>query len=172
MLCPFFKRYWVRRSHCSGTYPIFHSSMVSFVSPLSCKYCSAGFAASSCVRNWWKKDVAASLIILKRSFSSWLSLDPRIVRVTPALSAKKRRAPTKSIPSISCKKEKISPPLEHPKQCQLCRSRLTINDGDFSLWNGHKPLWFTPAGFSWTYSPTKSTMSSLSLISCVSDIWI
>src|SRR5258708_5466474 len=60
-----------------------------------------------------------------------------------------------------------SPPKEHPKQCRLCLSGETINDGVFSLWNGQFALKFFPAGVSVKYVRIKSAMSSFSLISSV-----
>ena len=40
-----------------------------------------------------------------------------------------------------------------------------MNEAVFSPWNGQSPLYVVPAFFSWTVSPTMSTMFSLLLIS-------
>src|SRR5205823_12626018 len=70
-----------------------------------------------------------------------------------------------SRPSRSMTNVNTSPPLPHPKQCQLSRSGLTMNDGVFSAWNGHRPLYADPARLRATVSPTSSTTGSLDLMS-------
>jgi len=37
-------------------------------------------------------------------------------------------------------KEKTSPPSPHPKHFHDSRLGVTVNDGVFSPWNGHRPL--------------------------------
>ena len=94
------------------------------------------------------------------------SRSPRCCSSTPVFSASVLSASPKS--SFSCRitKEKASPPVEQaPKQCQLCRSGLTTNDGVFSEWNGHRALKLRPAFCSGTYPDTTSTMSSLAFMS-------
>ena len=45
-----------------------------------------------------------------------------------------------------------SPPVpQAPKQCQLCRSGETMNEGVFSLWKGQGALNVRPAFCSGTY---------------------
>src|SRR3989344_665360 len=46
-------------------------------------------------------------------------------KISPALEARSSKASGKSTPSISFIKAKISPPLEHPKQCQISRAGET-----------------------------------------------
>ena len=45
-------------------------------------------------------------------------------------------------PSFSCSSTnlKTSPPTWQPKQWKNPLSRFTVKDGDFSAWNGHRPL--------------------------------
>ncbi|HAQ56082.1 MAG TPA: hypothetical protein DCR44_01565 [Acholeplasmatales bacterium] len=54
-----------------------------------------------------------------------------------------------------------------PKQWKMCFSGDTKNDGVFSLWKGQSPLKFLPAGCSFTYSPTTSTMSDAFMIASI-----
>ena len=53
-------------------------------------------------------------------------------------------------------KLKTSPPSPHPKQCQLSREGVTTNEGVFSPWKGHRPLYVVPAFLRLTVSPTTS----------------
>ena len=50
-----------------------------------------------------------------------------------ARAARIRNASGNSTPSISFTNSNMSPPLPHPKQCQICRSGVTKNEGVFSL---------------------------------------
>src|SRR5262245_8845433 len=59
----------------------------------------------------------------------------------------------------------MSPPSPQPKHFQESRPGVTVNDGVFSPWNRHRPLYVVPAFFSWTVSPTTSTTLSLLLTS-------
>jgi hypothetical protein len=59
----------------------------------------------------------------------------------------------------------MSPCSPQPKQCQVSRSGVTMNDGVFSAWKGQRPLWTVPARFSETVSPTTSATGSFDLIS-------
>jgi hypothetical protein len=45
-------------------------------------------------------------------------------------------------------KLKTSPPSPQPKHFQESRLGVTVNDGVFSPWNGHRPLKVVPAFFS------------------------
>ena len=51
----------------------------------------------------------------------------------------------------------MSPALPHPKHVKRPISSRTLNDGDFSAWNGHSPTQFRPVRFSATYGDTTST---------------
>jgi len=62
-------------------------------------------------------------------------------------------------------KLKMSPPRPQPKHFQLSRAGVTVNDGVFSPWNGHRPLKLAPALRSWTLSPISSARSTFPLTS-------
>src|SRR5690606_14575092 len=67
----------------------------------------------------------------------------------------------------------MSPPFPHPKQWKFWESGKTMNEGVFSLWNGHKPLKFAPAFFrDGTYPWTRSTTSILSRTSVTASLAI
>jgi hypothetical protein len=53
-----------------------------------------------------------------------------------------------------------SPPTPQPKQWKMPLAGLTMNEGVFSPWNGHRPFQFTPDFFRFTKRPTSSTMST------------
>lgn len=59
----------------------------------------------------------------------------------------------------------MSPCSPQPKQCQVSRSGVTMNDGVFSPWNGQSPFDTLPARLSATVSPTISRAGSFDLIS-------
>src|ERR1700693_5415262 len=62
-----------------------------------------------------------------------------------------------------------SPPVpQEPKQCQVCRSGVTMKDGVFSAWNGQRPFSVRPALCSRTYWPTTSAMSRRAFTSSIS----
>src|SRR6266566_4123238 len=82
---------------------------------------------------------------------------------TPAFVARTLRASGKDNPSRFMTKLKMSPPSPHPKHFHESRTGVTVNDGVFSPWKGHRPLYVAPAFFSWTVSPTTSTTLSLFL---------
>jgi hypothetical protein len=42
-------------------------------------------------------------------------------------------------------KLKMSPPRPQPKHFHVSRAGVTVKDGVFSLWNGHRPLYDAPA---------------------------
>ena len=86
---------------------------------------------------------------------------------TPALRASSRATSMKLFPSTLPTKVKTSPDSPHPKQWKNCFWAFTLNEGLFSLWNGHKPLWLVPARLSDTYSPMTCTMSVRSRISAI-----
>src|SRR4051812_17035883 len=66
-----------------------------------------------------------------------------------------------------------SPPSLQPKQCHTPSTGRTWNDGDFSSWNGHRPLRLpTPAGRSVTCSRTTSSIDVRSLTSATSSALI
>ena len=55
--------------------------------------------------------------------------------------------------------ENTSPPSPHPKQWYVPCDGRTLNDGDFSSWNGHSPFRFPPPALrSDTYSPTTTSI--------------
>src|SRR5262245_25807077 len=62
--------------------------------------------------------------------------------------------------SRSITKLKMSPPRPQPKHFHDSRAGVTVNDGVFSLWKGHRPLYEAPALRSWTVSPMSSTRPS------------
>src|SRR5512138_3585191 len=88
----------------------------------------------------------------------------------PARSASAWSASGNATLSISIRNAKTSPPLLQPKQCQICRSGLTVKDGVFSAWNGQSPFQVRPARRSGTRSPITCAMSiafrTSSLASC------
>ena len=60
-----------------------------------------------------------------------------------------RRASLNSMFCWRMTKENASPPVEHaPKQCQLWRSGLTMNEGVRSVWKGQGALKLRPAFWS------------------------
>jgi hypothetical protein len=56
------------------------------------------------------------------------------------LSASRSTASVKPMPSIFIKKAMTSPPSPQPKQCHTFFEGLTLNEGDFSSWKGHRPF--------------------------------
>ena len=52
-----------------------------------------------------------------------------------------------------------SPLFWQPKQNQTFFSGLIENDGDFSVWNGHRPLTLRPTRLSAMCSPASATRS-------------
>ena len=63
-----------------------------------------------------------------------------------------------------------SPPSPQPKQWKNWRWGFTLNDGDFSSWNGHSPFSEPPpAGRSVTYSETISSILAFSRSSAMSS---
>ena len=63
-----------------------------------------------------------------------------------------------------------SPPSPQPKQWKNPRPGLTLNDGDFSSWNGHSPFWEPPPALrSVTYCETTSSMRAFSRTSAMSS---
>src|SRR5262249_17076815 len=67
-------------------------------------------------------------------------------------------------------KEMASPPSAQPKQYQRLRAGVTLNDGDFSSWNGHRPFSDPPPALrSWRYSPTTSAIGDRSRTSAMSS---
>src|SRR4029079_9963033 len=88
----------------------------------------------------------------------------RVVRSsisTPALAARTLSASGNERPSRFMTKLKMSPPSPQPKHFHDSRAGVTVKDGVFSPWKGHRPLNVEPAFFSWTVSPTTSTTVSL-----------
>ena len=67
---------------------------------------------------------------------------------TPAFAASVRSASGKVTPSRCMTNENMSPPRPQPKHFQDSRAGVTVNDGVFSPWNGHRPLKVVPAFFS------------------------
>jgi hypothetical protein len=62
-------------------------------------------------------------------------------------------------------KLKMSPPRPQPKHFHVSRAGVTVNEGVFSLWNGHRPLNDAPALRRLTLSPISSARSIFCLIS-------
>src|SRR5579884_1796254 len=89
---------------------------------------------------------------------------PRSGRSTPAISARMRRAPAKSVFSISATKAKTSPPRWQPKQYQDCFCSLTEKLAVRSWWNGHSPTYSRPCLRSRTCCCTTSTRFTRSRI--------
>jgi hypothetical protein len=56
------------------------------------------------------------------------------------------------------------PPFPQPKHLKIPLAGETVNEGVFSLWNGHSPSWFTPRRLSVTNSETTSEMFAASSI--------
>ena len=67
---------------------------------------------------------------------------------TPARLARVRSASGKGTESRCMTKLKTSPPRPQPKHFQESRAGVTVNEGVFSPWNGHRPLKVVPAFFS------------------------
>src|SRR6476646_3874355 len=86
---------------------------------------------------------------------------------TPARAASVRRASGNVALSRCMTKLKMSPPSPQPKQCQLSRAGVTTNEGVFSPWKGHRPLYVEPAFLRETLSPTTSTTDNLLFTSAV-----
>jgi hypothetical protein len=58
------------------------------------------------------------------------------------------------------RKRIASPLAPQPKQWKNCLPGLTEKLGDFSAWNGHKPIRLAPPRLSSTWRPITSTMST------------
>src|SRR4030095_1079641 len=71
------------------------------------------------------------------------------------------RACLKDTPSISSMNRITSPPAPQPKQWKRPFSSLTVRDGVFSEWKGHKPLYSLPVLRRETYCPTTETIDAL-----------
>ena len=56
------------------------------------------------------------------------------------------------------------PPFPQPKHLKIPLAGETVNDGVFSLWNGHNPSWLTPLFLRVTNSETTSEMLAESSI--------
>src|SRR3989339_1453239 len=82
-------------------------------------------------------------------------------RVTPTRLASISSTSRNDIPSYFWRKLITSPPSWQPKHLKDCLSGETIKLGDFSEWNGHRPLKCRPAFLSATFSPMISTISTL-----------
>src|SRR5690606_31334971 len=74
-----------------------------------------------------------------------------------------------SRPSTRRTNSSTSPPVEQaPKQCHVCRSGSTTNEGVRSVWNGQRALKVRPSFFnSGTYPVTTSTISRRLLMSSI-----
>src|SRR5260221_5348270 len=62
-----------------------------------------------------------------------------------------------------------SPLFWHPKQYQTFFSGLIENDGDFSVWNGQRPVTLRPTRLSAMCSPASATRSAVSRTRCTSS---
>lgn len=71
----------------------------------------------------------------------------------PASSARSLSASPKVRPSRIMAKVMTSPETPQPKHLKIPRSGDTLNDGDFSPWNGHRPVKLRPAFLSWINRP-------------------
>src|SRR5882724_11093951 len=81
----------------------------------------------------------------------------------PVRSARRSTASTKPRCSIFITKSITLPPSPQPKQWNVPCVGRTLNDGDFSSWNGHRPFSEpAPARRSATYSPTTSSIRARS----------
>ena len=151
-------------SQVSGAYPTPNRSRVSSVKPRSARYWRAG---SACVawRNTSRYQAMDASRASRSRFRCRSSLAPWAETSTPAFSARRLRASRKSSPSRFMTKVKMSPCSPQPKQCHDSRSGLTVNEGVFSTWNGHRPFQVVPARLSWTVSPTISVTGRRDLIS-------
>src|SRR5690606_2582768 len=88
----------------------------------------------------------------------------------PAARARCSTASTKLRCSIFWMKEMTSPPSPQPKQYQRLRAGVTLNEGVFSSWKGHRPLREPPPALrSWRYSPTTSAIGERSRTSATSS---
>ena len=58
-----------------------------------------------------------------------------------------------------------SPPAPQPKQWKKARSSLTLKDGVFSSWKGHRPTWLRPVLRNETWIEISSTMLTRERIS-------
>ena len=71
---------------------------------------------------------------------------------------------------MSCTNLITSPPAWQPKQWNNPRAGVTLNDGDFSSWNGHRPFRLPPPALrSCRYSPTTSAICDFSRTSAMSS---
>ena len=77
----------------------------------------------------------------------------------PARAASRSTASGNERLSIFSTNLMTSPPSAQEKQYHRPRAGVTLNDGVFSSWNGHRPLSEPPPALrSWRYSPTTSSM--------------
>jgi hypothetical protein len=88
----------------------------------------------------------------------------------PPLAASRSTVSTNVRPSISMTNLKTSPPTPQPKQWYEPTDGRTLNDGDFSSWNGHRPLRDPPPAFlRVTYCSMTSSMRVRSRTSWMSS---
>ncbi len=88
----------------------------------------------------------------------------------PTLEASISTASVNDTWSIFCTKSMTSPPSEHPKQKKKPRAGVTLNEGDFSSWNGHRPFSEPPPAFlSVTCAPMISSIRARSRTSAMSS---
>src|SRR3954447_7017240 len=89
---------------------------------------------------------------------------------TPYFSASRSTVSVNERPSIFITNVMTSPPVWQPKQWKNCRDGFTLKEGDFSSWNGHRPLNEPPPALRRvTYCETTSSMRALSRTSAMSS---
>src|SRR5918999_5013718 len=81
----------------------------------------------------------------------------------PAWPARPSTASEKERWSIFITNVMVSPPSWQPKQWKNPLLGLTWKEGDFSSWNGHRPLRLPPPALrSWRYSDTTASIGTAS----------
>src|SRR6185312_6688581 len=88
----------------------------------------------------------------------------------PARAASRSTASGKERLSTFSTNRMTSPPSAQEKQYHRPRAGVTLNEGVFSSWNGHRPLSDPPPALrSWRYSPMTSAMADCSRTSAMSS---
>src|ERR687896_227894 len=91
----------------------------------------------------------------------------------PVLAASRSSVSANGRCSIFSMNVMTSPPSPQPWQYHMPRVGVTLNEGVFSSWNGHRPLRLPPpALLSWRYSPTTSAIGDRSRTSAMSSLRI
>src|SRR6516165_4097452 len=88
----------------------------------------------------------------------------------PARAASRSTASGKERLSTFSTNRMTSPPSAQEKQYHRPRAGVTLNEGVFSSWKGHRPLSDPPPALrSWRYSPITSAMGDCSRTSAMSS---